>query len=261
MKQSVKLIVGNWKMNGASGGVGEFERLVASLTQTPRRAAVAICPPATLIERLCRIGAPAGVGLGGQDCHEELSGAYTGSVSAGLLAEAGATHVIVGHSERRQAFGETDADVAAKAAAAVLSELTPIICVGETLAEREAGQAMAVVTNQVLRSLTDALAGRTWALAYEPIWAIGTGQTPTLAQIAEIHATARAAMIERLGTEGATPPILYGGSVNPGNAREILEVPEVGGALVGGASLKADDFLAIIGAAEAACVAADAQGC
>jgi triosephosphate isomerase len=254
MKQSVKyaaqkLIVGNWKMNGESGGLAEFEALAGRLTTDPHRVDVAVCPPATLIERMRRIGEPAAIAVGGQDCHVEPRGAYTGSISAELLFEAGCEFVIVGHSERRQMCGETDAVVSAKVGGALRAGLTPIICVGETLAQREGREAVSVVRGQILGSLNDSLAGKDWALAYEPVWAIGTGLTPTLEQIAEIHAAARAAMVERLGAGGRAAPILYGGSVNPGNAREILAVDEVGGALVGGASLKAADFLAIIRAA------------
>ena len=176
------------------------------------------------------------------------------------MLEAGCEFVIVGHSERRQACGETDGIVADKVAGALRAGLTPIICVGETRDQRQAGDAVAVVRRQIMGSLVDALTGQDWALAYEPVWAIGTGLTPTLEQIAEIHSAARAAMVERLGEGGRKAPILYGGSVNPGNARDILAVPEVGGALVGGASLKAADFLAIIRAAEPAVVAAGGLG-
>ena len=260
MKQSVKMIVGNWKMNGDAAGVAEFQRLASRLAEDPYRVDVAICPPATLIERFARIVGSAGIGIGGQDCHAEPRGAYTGSISAELLFEAGCEFVIVGHSERRQMCGETDAIVSAKAGAAIRAGLTPIICVGETLAEREAGDAVDVVRRQISGSVSDHLDGQAWALAYEPVWAIGTGLTPTFEQIAEIHAAARAAMTERLGDGAHDAPILYGGSVNAGNAREILAVENVGGALVGGASLKAEDFIAIIHAAELALVAADAQG-
>lgn len=249
MKQSVKMIVGNWKMNGDAGGLAEFEALAEQLKSAPYRVDVAVCPPATLIERLRRIGEPAAIAIGGQDCHAKASGAFTGSISAELLFEAGCEFVIVGHSERRQMCGETDPIVSDKVGAALRAGLTPIICVGETLAQREAGEAASVVRGQILGSLHDKLAGKDWALAYEPIWAIGTGLTPTLDQIAEIHAAARDAMVERLGEGGRTAPILYGGSVNPANARDILAVDDVGGALVGGASLKAADFLAIIRAA------------
>ncbi len=249
MKQSVKMIVGNWKMNGDAGGLAEFEALAEQLKSDPYRVDVAVCPPATLIERLRRIGEPAAIAIGGQDCHAKPSGAFTGSISAELLFEAGCEFVIVGHSERRQTCSETDAIVSEKVGAALRAGLTPIICVGETLAQREAGQAASVVRGQILGSLHDELAGKNWALAYEPVWAIGTGLTPTLDQIAEIHAAARDAMVERLGEGGRAAPILYGGSVNSANAREILAVDDVGGALVGGASLKAADFLAIIRAA------------
>ena len=173
----------------------------------------------------------------------------TGGVSAEMLKDAGARLVIVGHSERRQEFGESDRLVAAKAEAAVRAGLAPIVCVGETLQQREAGQAVEVVRGQVMNSLPQAVLGHDFAVAYEPVWAIGTGLTPTLEQIEEVHRAVRAAMIERLGLGVAAVPILYGGSVKADNARDILAVPEVGGALVGGASLKAADFLEIIRAA------------
>jgi triosephosphate isomerase len=188
-----------------------------------------------------------GIEIGGQDCRAESHGAFTGDVSAVMLRDAGATLVILGHSERRQGHGETDAVVAAKAEAALSAGLEPIICVGETLEQREAGRAVEVVRGQVMASLPAILAEKgAFALAYEPVWAIGTGLTPSLEQIEAVHRAVRAAMIERLGPAGAARPILYGGSVKPDNAREILAVPEVGGALVGGASLKAADFLGIV---------------
>jgi triosephosphate isomerase len=187
--------------------------------------------------------------VGGQDCHEKPAGAFTGSVSAEMLVDAGATVVILGHSERRSAFGETDADVAAKVEAAIAAGLEPIVCVGETLQQREAGDAIAVVSGQVAGSLPSSLAERDFAVAYEPVWAIGTGLTPTLDQIAEVHAAVRAAIVEKLGEGARTAPILYGGSVKPDNARDILATPDVGGALVGGASLKAEDFMPIVNAA------------
>ncbi|WGM31165.1 triose-phosphate isomerase [Brevundimonas sp. NIBR11] len=250
MKQSVKMIVGNWKMNGVAADLaGAVAEMLADLQQNPASARVGLCPPATLIERMARIIDGGPIMVGGQDCRVEQKGAYTGGVSAEMLVDAGARAVILGHSERRQEFGEIDALVSQKVGAALRAGLTPIVCVGETLAQREAGQAVSVVRDQILGSLNDGLAGRDWALAYEPVWAIGTGLTPTLDQIAEIHAAARDAMIERLREGGRAAPILYGGSVNPGNARDILAVDEVGGALVGGASLKAADFLAIIRAA------------
>ena len=249
MKQSVKLVAGNWKMNGLGASLGEAEALAKALQEQAAACRVALCPPATLIERMARVLAGGPVELGGQDCHAEASGAFTGSVSAAMVADAGADLVILGHSERRAGFGETDADVAAKVEAALAAGLEPIICIGETLAEREAGQAIAVVSRQVAGSLPPSLSGKAFAVAYEPVWAIGTGLTPTLEQIEEVHAAVRAAMVAKLGEGGRVAPILYGGSVNPSNAAEILAVAEVGGALVGGASLKAEDFLGIIRAA------------
>ena len=245
MKQSVKLIAGNWKMNGLGGSLGEVETLRAALAETPPACRVALCPPAPLIERMAR-AAGDDIEIGGQDCRAEPQGAFTGDISAAMLRDAGATLVILGHSERRQGHGETDGLVSAKAEAALASGLSPIICVGETLEQRESGRAVEVVRSQIMASLPLALAGRDFAVAYEPVWAIGTGLTPTLEQIEEVHRAVRAAMIERLGLGIAATPILYGGSVKPDNAREILAVPEVGGALVGGASLKAADFLGII---------------
>ena len=249
MKQSVKLVAGNWKMNGLGASLGEAEALVKALQEQAAACRVALCPPATLTERMARVLADGSVELGGQDCHAEASGAFTGSVSAAMLADAGAKLVILGHSERRAGFGESDADVAAKVEAALAAGLEPIICIGETLAEREAGQAVEVVSRQVAGSLPSSLSGKAFAVAYEPVWAIGTGLTPTLEQIEEVHAAVRAAMAARLGEGGRVAPILYGGSVKPSNAAEILAVAEVGGALVGGASLKAEDFLGIIRAA------------
>ena len=246
MKQSVKLVAGNWKMNGLGASLGEAEALAKALQEKASACRVALCPPATLIERMARALADGPVELGGQDCHAETSGAFTGSVSAEMLTDAGAALVILGHSERRAGFGETDADVAAKVEAALTAGLEPIICIGETLAEREAGQAVEVVSRQVAGSLPTSLSGKAFAVAYEPVWAIGTGLTPTLEQIEEVHAAVRAAMVAKLGEGGRVAPILYGGSVKPSNAAEILAVAEVGGALVGGASLKAEDFLGIV---------------
>jgi len=257
MKQSVKMIVGNWKMNGTGADLaGAVAEMLADLNARPASVRAGLCPPATLIERMVRAVDGGQIAVGGQDCRVETKGAFTGGVSAEMLVDAGAKLVILGHSERRQEFAESDALVSDKVGAALRAGLTPIVCVGETLAQREAGEAASVVRGQILGSLNDDLAGKDWALAYEPVWAIGTGLTPTLDQIAEIHAAARDAIVERLGEGGRTAPILYGGSVNPGNARDILAVDEVGGALVGGASLKAADFLTIIRAAEPASVAA-----
>ena len=244
---TTKLVVGNWKMNGLAAGLAEAQAVAAGLGATSAR--VGLCPPATLVERMARSLAGTPVLVGGQDCRAEVSGAYTGDVSAEMLADAGAALVILGHSERRAGYGETDALVAAKVEAALRAGLEPIVCVGETLAQREAGQALEVVTGQVRGSLPAALAGRAFSVAYEPVWAIGTGLTPTTAQIEEVHAAVRAELARVLGESGARTPILYGGSVKPSNAAEILSAAEVGGALVGGASLKAADFLGIIAGA------------
>ncbi|WP_024352591.1 triose-phosphate isomerase [Brevundimonas naejangsanensis] len=249
MKQSVKLVAGNWKMNGLGASLAEAEALEKALKEQAAACRVALCPPATLIDRMAQTLKDGVVEIGGQDCHAEASGAYTGSVSAGMVRDAGAGLVILGHSERRAGFGETDADVAAKVEAALTAGLEPIICIGETLQQREAGQAVEIVSRQVAGSLPSSLSGKAFAVAYEPVWAIGTGLTPTLEQIEEVHAAVRAAMVAKLGEGGRAAPILYGGSVKPSNAKEILAVTEVGGALVGGASLKAEDFLGIIRAA------------
>ena len=246
MTEMRRLIAGNWKMNGTGAALTEAKALAEALTAESAAVRVAICPPATLIERMAGAVKGSAVEVGGQDCHAEASGAFTGDVSAGMLADAGAGLVILGHSERRAMHGETDADVAAKVQAALAAGLEPIVCVGETLEQREAGQAVAVVQAQVAGSLPETLSGMTFAVAYEPVWAIGTGLTPTTAQIEEVHRAVRAAMVERLGETGRAAPILYGGSVKPSNAGEILRTPEVGGALVGGASLKSQDFLGII---------------
>ena len=242
-----KLIVGNWKMNGLGPSLVEAQAVAAGHAGSDVR--IGLCPPATLVERMARLLSGSSVLVGGQDCRAEASGAFTGDISAEMLSEAGAVLVILGHSERRAGYGETDAQVASKVEAALRAGLEPIICVGETLAEREAGRAVAVVSTQVRGSLPQALAGRPFSLAYEPVWAIGTGLTPTTAQIEEIHAAIRTEVSAVLGASGARAPILYGGSVKPANAAEILSAAEVGGALVGGASLKAADFLGIIAGA------------
>ena len=238
------LIAGNWKMNGVAASLDAARAVASGLGST--RARIAICPPATLVHRAAAALAGSAVLVGGQDCHAEAAGAFTGDVSAEQLADAGARLVIVGHSERRATYGETDAQVAAKARAALRGGLEPIICVGESLAQREAGEAVAVVTRQVRGSLPVELAGRAFCIAYEPVWAIGTGLTPTTPQIEQIHQAIRAILVDIFGQGGHAVAILYGGSVKPGNAAEILHASDVGGALVGGASLKADDFLGII---------------
>jgi triosephosphate isomerase len=243
------LIAGNWKMNGLSASLDEARAVAAALDERSPAARVAICPPATLISRLAEAIGGTGVEIGGQDCRAEQAGAFTGDVAAEMLADAGARLVILGHSERRAGYGETDALVAAKAGAAHRAGLEPIVCVGETLAEREAGRTLDVVTGQVRGSLPEILAGQAFSVAYEPVWAIGTGLTPTLDQIEEVHVAIRAVLVELFGEHGRGVAILYGGSVKPSNASEILRLKDVGGALVGGASLKASDFLGIIEAA------------
>ena len=242
------LIVGNWKMNGLSADLDQARILAEALAQSPTPVRVGLCPAATLTSRMTQMLAGTPVAVGGQDCRAEAAGAFTGDISAEMLADAGASLVIVGHSERRAGHGESDADVAAKALAAVRAGLEPIICVGETLTERQAGRALEVVTGQVQGSVPPALSGTPFVVAYEPVWAIGTGLTPSLPEIEEMHTAIRITLRMLFG-ETAAMPILYGGSVKPDNAREILSAAEVGGALVGGASLKAADFLRIIEAA------------
>ena len=244
--QPTPLIAGNWKMNGLAASLSELTALAEALAADPARARVAVCPPATLVERAARAASGSGVEVGAQDCRGELSGAFTGDVAAEMVADAGATLVILGHSERRSGYGETDAVVRAKVKAAVRAGLEPIVCVGETLEERRAGRAVEVVQAQVTGSLPDELRGKAFSLAYEPVWAIGSGLTPSLAEIGEVHRAIRETLTARFGEASSAVAILYGGSVKPGNAAEILAIEDVGGALVGGASLKAADFLDII---------------
>jgi triosephosphate isomerase len=235
------LIVGNWKMNGLKADLRQALAIAEGVAAQPATARVALCPAATLVAAMAQALAGTPVAVGGQDCHPERSGAFTGEISAEMLADAGASLVIVGHSERRTLFGETDALVAAKAEAARRAGLTPIVCVGETLAQRNDGSAIDVVCGQVTAAIGGWTAAMSLAVAYEPVWAIGAGQTPSLAQIEEMHAAIRTCLAG-LGEV----PILYGGSVKPSNATEILAAREVGGALVGGASLTAADFLPIV---------------
>jgi triosephosphate isomerase len=243
------LIAGNWKMNGTSASLGEVQKLAALLADgAGPRGTVVICPPATLLERLNELASPAGIVTGGQDCHTAANGAHTGDVSAQMLADAGAQYVIVGHSERRTNHGETDGLVQQKALAAHASGLVPIICVGETEAERDAGKAVAVVIGQLEGSVPDDWSGHDIVIAYEPVWAIGTGRTPTSSDIAQMHDAIREQLKSRFGERGAVVRILYGGSMKPSNASEILRISNVNGGLVGGASLLANDFHAIISA-------------
>ena len=236
-----KLVAGNWKMNGSLEALGELDAIAAAASDMLD---IAICPPATLIA--AATARQPGLPIGAQDCHWNASGAHTGCLSVSLLAEAGARLVIVGHSERRTDNHETDAEVKAKASAAIAGGLIAIVCVGETEAQRDAGQAVAVVTAQLRGSVPETGTGKTLVIAYEPVWAIGTGRTPTVSDVAEMHAAIRGCLSELLGNEGAKVRILYGGSVKPSNAAELLHIPDVDGALVGGASLKAADFVPII---------------
>lgn len=243
------LIAGNWKMNGTSASLGEVQRLAELLAAGERpRCTIVICPPATLLAPLNAIAAPSGIVTGGQDCHHLPSGAHTGDISAQMLADAGAQYVIVGHSERRANHGETDTLVRDKAVAAMTAGLRPIICVGETEEERRAGRAEEVVATQIAGSVPEQIGQLGIVIAYEPVWAIGTGLTPTSDDIAQMHDTIRRLLTERHGETGAATRILYGGSMKPANAREILRIENVDGGLVGGASLLANDFHAIISA-------------
>lgn len=244
MTAPTPLIAGNWKMNGLSASLAEAKAVAAGLGETQAR--VAICPPSILIHRVAEAVRGTPVLVGGQDHHYDDAGAFTGDISATMLADAGAALTILGHSERRAGYRETDEVVAQKVRAALRAGLEPIVCVGETLEQREGGETLAVVTGQTRGSLPAELAGKVFSVAYEPVWAIGTGLTPTLEQIEEVHRAIRATLVEQFGDAGRAVAILYGGSVKPSNAAEILHADEVGGALVGGASLKADDFLGII---------------
>jgi triosephosphate isomerase len=244
-----RLIAGNWKMNGLQqSGAAELALLQQQVAAAKPAAEVVVCPPATLVASFAAAARGSGIGIGGQDCHPKASGAHTGDISAEMLADAGATYVIVGHSERRADHGETDALVRAKAEGAHRAGLTAIICVGETLEQRDAGETIEVVSSQVAGSVPEAATAANTVIAYEPVWAIGTGRTPTNDDIAAVHAAIRARLAERL-SGGADFRILYGGSVKPSNAKEILTLKDVDGALVGGASLKAADFWPIVQAA------------
>ncbi|MHB1305419.1 MAG: triose-phosphate isomerase [Acidiphilium sp.] len=238
-----QMIAGNWKMNGTLAGIAGFAE---AMKRTPEGCDLLICPPAPLIAPLRAALGDAPVAVGAQDCAAKRSGPHTGDISADLLAEIGASHVILGHSERRANHAETSSLVREKARAAIAAGLVPIVCVGETEGERDAGEAETVVRAQLAGSLTEDFAG---LVAYEPVWAIGSGKTPSEDDVAAMHAAIRAALKRQLGEAGEAVLILYGGSVKPSNAASLLAIPEVGGALVGGASLKAEDFLGIAAAA------------
>lgn len=244
-----KLAAGNWKMNGTRAALAELQALVAA--QPAPTCEMLICPPFTLVAAAAA-QAPAPLMIGAQDCHAKVSGAHTGDVSAAMLKDAGASHVILGHSERRADHGESDALVKAKAEAALAAGLVAIVCVGETEAERDAGRTLEVVGGQIAGSLPTGATAQNLVIAYEPVWAIGTGRTPTIPQITEVHAFIRDRLGAALGADAGGVRILYGGSVKPSNAAEIFAVPHVDGALVGGASLKAVDFASIVAALSAA---------
>jgi triosephosphate isomerase len=239
------LVAGNWKMNGVRASAAELGKMVQGYGDLAAKVDLLVCPPVTLLMMFVSAAHGSKIAIGGQDCHAEPAGAYTGDISAEMLADAGATAVIVGHSERRTYHGETDAAVRAKALAAGRAGLLAIVCVGETKNQREAGQTLDVVGAQLAGSLPNAVIAEGLVVAYEPVWAIGTGLTPTVDDVAQVHGFIRERLTKRFGETGDEIRVLYGGSVKPSNAKEILGVPNVDGALVGGASLKADDFLGI----------------
>jgi triosephosphate isomerase len=246
-----KLAAGNWKMNGTNADLAELAKL-AQAHQEPR-SEILICPPAPLIHRAATALKNSAIAIGGQDCHSATSGAHTGDTSAEMLVDAGASYVIVGHSERRADHDEHNEDVHAKVRVALQAGMKTIVCMGESLAEREAANTLHIIAGQLSGSIPDDVTGETLVIAYEPIWAIGTGMVPTLSQIGEVHDFIRARLERRFGAGiGQSIRLLYGGSVKSGNAAEIFAVPNVDGALVGGASLKAADFSPIIKALDAA---------
>jgi triosephosphate isomerase len=240
------LIAGNWKMNGLKASLGEFQAMLAGAASVAAKADLLVCPPATLVAPLAeRAKGAKTFAVGAQDCHPKASGAHTGDISAEMLADAGATAIIVGHSERRADHGESDALVRAKAEAVWRAGLVAIVCIGETREQRDAGKALDVCGTQLKGSLPDGSTAGNLVVAYEPVWAIGTGLTPTPQDVKQVHRFIRDSLVSRFKGEGAAMRILYGGSVKPSNAAELMAVANVNGALVGGASLKASDFLAI----------------
>jgi triosephosphate isomerase len=241
------LVAGNWKMNGLTRALAEADAVRKALVADPG-CDVMLCPPATLVAAMATAAHGSVLTIGGQDCHAKASGAHTGDISAEMLKDAGATAVIVGHSERRADHDERDCDVKAKALAAHRAGLAAIVCVGETAGERQADLTLKVVARQLAGSLPEAITAANMVVAYEPVWAIGTGLTPTTRDVATVHAHIRSILVARYGETGRDVRILYGGSVKPSNAKELMAVTDVDGALVGGASLKADDFLGIIAA-------------
>ncbi|GGA24106.1 triose-phosphate isomerase [Neptunicoccus cionae] len=244
-----KLAAGNWKMNGLRQALDEVRALHDACPDA--RCDIVICPPATLIGPMVEVSNDMQIEVGGQDCHANTSGAHTGDISAPMLADSGASYVILGHSERRASYGETDAQVRAKTTSAWNADLTAIVCIGETLEQWEAGQTLDVVGRQLQGSTPDGATSETLVIAYEPVWAIGTGKTPTLEEIGAVHGFIRDALVKRFGEEGQAMRIVYGGSMNPKNASDIAGIPNVDGGLVGGASLKASDFCHIVKALDA----------
>ena len=239
------LIAGNWKMNGLKSSTAEFEAMLAGAPALAAKADLLVCPPATLIADFADKARGSKLVVGAQDCHPKASGAHTGDLSAEMLADAGARAIIVGHSERRADHGESDALVRQKAEAAWRAGVTAIVCIGETRGQRDAGQTLHICGGQLAGSLPDKATAANLVVAYEPVWAIGTGLTPTAKDVEEVHRFIRDVLTDRFGGEGGKIRILYGGSVKPSNAAELMGVANVNGALVGGASLKAADFLAI----------------
>jgi triosephosphate isomerase len=244
-----KLVVANWKMYGQPAMARQLAAAVVQQAAQTSAASVVMCPPAILVADIAKSLDNQMVAVGGQDCHADAEGAHTGDISAVMLKDAGCSHVIVGHSERRTNHGETSAQVNAKAARAIVSGLIPIICIGETLAEREKGEAEAVVGAQLRQSIPDSAAQGNFVLAYEPVWAIGSGKTPTTDDIRQMHRYIVSVASERTGVAPAAVAVLYGGSVKAANAKDIMATEAVAGVLVGGASLKADEFCSIIAAA------------
>jgi triosephosphate isomerase len=240
-----QLIAGNWKMHGLAGQLPEVLGIATSAEAASSYADILICPPATFIARAA-VAAAGRMAIGGQDCSAEAQGAFTGDISTAMLLDAGASAVIVGHSERRHYHGETNEIVSAKAATASHAGLLTIICIGETQAQRKAGETFSVCDDQIAQSLPDGMNLAATAIAHEPLWAIGSGRVPSSQEIVDVHEHIRKCLVARFGADGKSVRILYGGSVKPDNAREILALPEVDGALIGGASLKAADFDAIV---------------
>lgn len=239
------LIAGNWKMNGLKASIAEFDAMLAGAAGVAAKADLLVCPPATLVAAFAERARGKSLAIGAQDCHSNASGAHTGDISAEMLADAGASAIIVGHSERRADHGESDLMVKQKAEAAWRAGLTAIVCVGETQAQRDAGQTLDILHGQLNLSLPEGSRAANLTVAYEPVWAIGTGLTPTAKDVEQIHGFIRQLLTSRFNSEGTRMRILYGGSVKPSNAAELMAVANVNGALVGGASLKAADFLAI----------------